>query len=67
VWTGEWLFGVVIYNWTFCTWAWLVQMSDNIHCVSLCPSRCVEVVNMVAVAAVHIQSRAGNTQPPGIS
>jgi hypothetical protein len=48
---------------------------DDIHCVSLCPSRCVGVVNMVAVAAVnmHIQGQcavisqntAGNTHPLG--
>jgi len=48
------VFGVVIHNWTFRTWPWLVQMSSDIHCVSLCPSKCVEVINMVAVAAVNI-------------
>lgn len=52
--TGELVFGVVTRNWTFRTWAWLVQVRNDIHCVSLCPSRCVEVINMVAVAAVNI-------------
>jgi len=56
-------------------WAWLVQMSDDIRCVSLRPGKCVEVVNVVAVAAVSIhiqghyavisQSTTGNTNPPG--
>lgn len=56
MWTGEWVFGVVSHNWTFHTWAWLVQMSNVMHCVSLCPSRCVEVINMVAVAALNIHT-----------
>jgi hypothetical protein len=50
-------------------------MNDDIHCVSLCPNRCDEVVNVAAVAAVNIhiqghcavisQCTAGNTHPPG--
>jgi hypothetical protein len=53
VWTGEW-FGVVIHNWTFCTCAWLVQMSSDIHFVSLCQSRRGEVVNIVGYCRVVV-------------
>jgi hypothetical protein len=50
-------------------------MNNDIHCVSLCPNRRVEVVNVAAVATVNVhiwghyavisQSTAGNTHPPG--